>query len=42
MPCPESKLENLALGQFDAYRHEAVDAETIAANHHPLEQQLGR
>lgn len=30
----------MALGQFDAYRREAVDAETIAANHRPLEQQL--
>lgn len=39
-PCPESKIEDLALGQFDAYRREAVDAETIAANHRPLEQQL--
>jgi ATP-dependent DNA helicase RecG len=40
LPCLESKLDDLALGQFDAYRREAVDAETIAANHHPLEQQL--
>ena len=39
-PCTESKIEDLALGQFDAYRREAVDAETIAANHRPLEQQL--
>jgi ATP-dependent DNA helicase RecG len=39
-PCPEAKIEDLALGQFDAYRREAVDAETIAANHRPLEQQL--
>ena len=39
-PCTESKLNDLALGQFDAYRREAVDAETIAANHRPLEQQL--
>lgn len=39
-PCSESKIEDLALGQFDAYRREAVDAETIAANHRPLEQQL--
>jgi ATP-dependent DNA helicase RecG len=30
----------LALGQFDAYRREAVDAETIAANHRGIEQQL--
>ena len=39
-PCTESKIGDLALGQFDAYRREAVDAETIAANHRPLEQQL--
>ena len=39
-PCLEAKMEDLALGQFDAYRREAVDAETIAANHRPLEQQL--
>lgn len=40
LPCFEAKLEDLALGLFDAYRREAVDAETIAANHRPLEQQL--
>lgn len=39
-PCSESKIDDLALGQFDAYRRAAVDAETIAANHRPLEQQL--
>lgn len=39
-PCIESNLEDLALGQFDAYRREAVDAETIAANHRDIEQQL--
>jgi len=39
-PCAGSKLDDLSLGQFDAYRREAVDAETIAANHRPLEQQL--
>ena len=39
-PCLEAKIDDLALGQFDAYRREAVDAETIAANHRPLEQQL--
>jgi predicted HTH transcriptional regulator len=39
-PCSESKIDDLALGKFDAYRREAVDAETIAANHRPLEQQL--
>ena len=39
-PCAEAKLEDLALGQFDAYRREAVDAETIAANHRDIQQQL--
>ena len=39
-PCTESKIYDLALGQFDNYRREAVDAETIAANHRPIEQQL--
>ena len=39
-PCTESKITDLALGQFDGYRREAVDAETIAANHRPIEQQL--
>ena len=39
-PCAEAGLGDLALGQFDAYRREAVDAETIAANHRSVEQQL--
>lgn len=39
-PCREAKLEDLALGLFDTYRREAVDPETIAANHRPLELQL--
>ncbi len=39
-PCVEAKLEDLALGQFDAYRRTAVDAETIAANHRGIEPQL--
>jgi ATP-dependent DNA helicase RecG len=39
-PCIESKIEDLALGQFDAYRREAVDSETIAANHRSIQQQL--
>ncbi len=39
-PCIEAKLEDLALGQFDSYRREAVDAETIAANHRDIQQQL--
>jgi ATP-dependent DNA helicase RecG len=39
-PCVEAKLDDLALGQFDSYRREAVDAETIAANHRDIQQQL--
>jgi ATP-dependent DNA helicase RecG len=39
-PCPEATIDELALGQFDAYRREAVDPETISANHRPVEQQL--
>lgn len=39
-PCTEARLEDLALGQFDAYRREAVDSETIAANHRDIQQQL--
>lgn len=39
-PCPESALDDLALGQFDAYRRQVVDPETILANHRPVEQQL--
>jgi ATP-dependent DNA helicase RecG len=40
-PCSESTIGDLALGQFEAYRHEAVDLETIAANQRPIKQQLG-
>jgi len=39
-PCIESTLDELALGQFDAYRREAVDQETIQANRRTVEQQL--
>lgn len=39
-PCLEATLDDLALGQFDAYRREAVDPETIEANHRPVEHQL--
>lgn len=38
--CPEASLSDLALGQFDAYRREAVDPETIASNHRSVEEQL--
>ncbi|HMR67135.1 MAG TPA: ATP-binding protein [Anaerolineae bacterium] len=39
-PCPEAKIDDLALGQFDAYRREAVDPATILANQRPIEHQL--
>lgn len=39
-PCREAAIEDIALGQFDAYRREAIDPETIAANHRSVEQQL--
>lgn len=39
-PCYEATLHDLALGQFDAYRREAVDPETVAANNRSVEQQL--
>ena len=38
--CAEAGLSDLALGQFDAYRRESVDADTIAENHRSVEQQL--
>lgn len=38
--CPEATIDDIALGQFDAYRREAIDPETVAANHRPIEQQL--
>jgi len=39
-PCPEASLTDLGIGQFAAYRAEAVDAETIAANRRTIEEQL--
>jgi ATP-dependent DNA helicase RecG len=38
--CSEATLDDLALGQFEVYRREAVDPDTLAANHRPVEQQL--
>ena len=40
LPCRESTLDDLALGQFDAYRRESLDAEIIAENRRPLDLQL--
>lgn len=39
-PCPEATIDDIALGQFDAYRREAVDPEIILTNHRAVEQQL--
>ncbi len=39
-PCVEAGLDDLALELFESYRRAAVDAETIAANHRQLDQQL--
>lgn len=39
-PCVEATLDELAIGQFDAYRREAIDPETILANHRSIEHQL--
>src|SRR5450830_1317320 len=39
-PARETSLVDLALGQFEAYRYEVIDAEVIESNHRPIEQQL--
>jgi ATP-dependent DNA helicase RecG len=39
-PCVEATIDDLALGQFDAYRREAVAPDTIAENQRSVEQQL--
>ncbi len=39
-PCSEATIRDIALGQFDAYRRQAVDLETIAGNHRSTEHQL--
>ncbi len=39
-PCMESSIDDLALGQFDAYRREAVDADVISENHRSIPHQL--
>ena len=39
-PCDEANLEDIALGQFDAYRRQAIDADTIAENNRNIAQQL--
>jgi ATP-dependent DNA helicase RecG len=40
LPCTAATIDEIALGQFDTYRREAIDAETIANNHRTIEQQL--
>lgn len=40
LPCPEASIDEIALGQFDSYRRQAVDSETISNNHRSIEQQL--
>jgi ATP-dependent DNA helicase RecG len=39
-PCSEATIDDIALGQFDAYRREVIDPETIAANNGSIELQL--
>lgn len=39
-PCTEATLDEIALGQFDAYRREAIDPEIISANNRSVELQL--
>ena len=39
-PCYEATLNDIALGQFEAYRREAIDPKIIADNHRTIEEQL--
>jgi ATP-dependent DNA helicase RecG len=39
-PCSEAMLDEIALGQFDAYRREAIAPEIISANNRSIELQL--
>lgn len=39
-PCLETTLDDIALGQFDVYRRETIDPETLAANNRSIELQL--
>lgn len=38
-PCTEAMLPDLSLAIFESYRAQAVDEETIAANHRTIEEQ---
>jgi ATP-dependent DNA helicase RecG len=39
-PCPGAGIDELSMALFESYRREAVDPETVAANHRPVEFQL--
>ncbi len=39
-PCYQATLADITLGQFEAYRREAVDPQIIADNHRTVEEQL--
>jgi ATP-dependent DNA helicase RecG len=39
-PCLEAGIDELSMGLFESYRREAVDPETVAANHRSVEFQL--
>jgi len=40
MPCRQSAMKDLALGQFDAYRRESLASDIIVGNNRPVELQL--
>ncbi len=40
LPCLESSIRDFTPGLFEAYRNQAFDAETIAANHQTIEEQM--
>jgi ATP-dependent DNA helicase RecG len=40
LPCGESSLDDLALGQFEAYRRETIDPDTLEQNNRSIELQL--
>ena len=39
-PVPDAAIGDLSLALFEAYRHEVIDPEVIAANHRPVDDQL--
>ena len=40
LPARGGGIEDVALRQFEVYRHEVIDTETINTNHRSIEQQL--